>query len=60
LNKYSEQGNGGGGKEGKSWKRFQSYKGEAGLPKEAESLRVCLSFRELFLYKTDLLSADIR
>lgn len=25
----------------KTWKRFQSYKGEAGLPKEAESLRVC-------------------
>ncbi len=24
----------------KTWKRFQSYKGEAGLPKEAESLRV--------------------
>ncbi|KAF8337624.1 FACT complex subunit SPT16 [Cantharellus anzutake] len=24
----------------KTWKRFQSYKGEAGLPKEAESLRI--------------------
>ena len=40
LEKYSEEGASGGGKEGKGWKRFQSYKGELGLPKEAESLRV--------------------
>jgi hypothetical protein len=40
LAKYSEEGDGTSGKEGKSWKRFQSYKGEAALPKETESLRV--------------------
>ncbi|ETW85685.1 hypothetical protein HETIRDRAFT_424855 [Heterobasidion irregulare TC 32-1] len=40
LEKYSEEGASGGGKEGKGWKRFQSYKGELGLPKEAESLRI--------------------
>lgn len=40
LAKYSEEGDGTTGKEGKSWKRFQSYKGEAALPKETESLRV--------------------
>ena len=28
------------GKEGKTWKRFQSYKGEAGLPREVEDMRV--------------------
>lgn len=42
LAKYSEEGDGTSGKEGKSWKRFQSYKGEAALPKETESLRVRL------------------
>ncbi|KII88934.1 hypothetical protein PLICRDRAFT_175186 [Plicaturopsis crispa FD-325 SS-3] len=40
LAKYSEEGGGSGGKEGKGWKRFQSYKGEAALPKEVESLRI--------------------
>lgn len=40
LAKYSEEGVGSGNKEGKGWKRFQSYKGEGGLPKEVESLRV--------------------
>lgn len=40
LAKYSEEGVGTGNKEGKGWKRFQSYKGEGGLPKEVESLRV--------------------
>jgi nucleosome binding factor SPN SPT16 subunit len=39
--KYSEEGDGNGKNEGKQWKRFQSYKGEGGLPAEAESLRVC-------------------
>ena len=28
------------GKEGKAWKKFQSYKGEAALPPEIEDLRV--------------------
>ncbi|TDL27246.1 FACT complex subunit SPT16 [Rickenella mellea] len=40
LAKYSEEGGGTGAKEGKGWKRFQSYKGEAGLPREVENLRV--------------------
>ncbi|TFK55027.1 FACT complex subunit SPT16 [Heliocybe sulcata] len=40
LAKYSEGGGGTGGKEGKAWKRFQSYKGEIALPKEVESLRI--------------------
>ncbi|KAI0797833.1 FACT complex subunit SPT16 [Abortiporus biennis] len=40
LAKYSEGGGGTGGKEGKGWKRFQSYKGEAALPREAENLRI--------------------
>lgn len=43
LEKHSEDGGGTAGKEGKGWKRFQSYKGEAALPKEVESLKVCLS-----------------
>jgi nucleosome binding factor SPN SPT16 subunit len=40
LNKYSEEGGVGDGKEGKSWKRFQSYKGEVGLPKEVQGMQV--------------------
>jgi nucleosome binding factor SPN SPT16 subunit len=40
LAKYSEEGRGGIGKEGKSWKRFQSYKSESVLPPEVHSLRV--------------------
>lgn len=40
LERYSEGGGGLAGKEGKTWKRFQSYKGEAGLPREVESMRV--------------------
>lgn len=40
LLKYSEDGGGTGGKEGKGWKKFQSYKGEGGLPAEVEKLRV--------------------
>ena len=40
LEKFSEEGGGTSGKEGKGWKRFQSYKGEAALPPEVERLRV--------------------
>ncbi|KAF8350878.1 FACT complex subunit SPT16 [Amanita rubescens] len=40
LQKYSEDGIGTSGKEGKGWKKFQSYKGEAGLPAEVEKLRI--------------------
>jgi len=46
LAKYSESGSGAGGKEGQGWKKFQSYKGELGLPKEVESLRVSVIFSE--------------
>lgn len=41
LSKYSEEGGGAGGKEGKTWKKFQSYKGEGALPTEVDKLRVC-------------------
>jgi len=44
LAKYSQGGSGGGEKEGKTWKRFQSYKGESALPREVESLRVSRSY----------------
>ena len=44
LAKYSESGSGAGGKEGQGWKKFQSYKGELGLPKEVEGLRVSIVF----------------
>jgi len=40
LGRYAEEGDDANGKEGKSWKKFQSYKGEVGLPKEVEGLRV--------------------
>lgn len=40
LARFSEGGGGLAGKEGKTWKRFTSYKGEAGLPKEIENMRV--------------------
>ena len=45
LAKYSEEGKGGAGKEGKSWKRFQSYKSEAVLPSDVHSLRVSVLCR---------------
>jgi nucleosome binding factor SPN SPT16 subunit len=40
LEKYSEEGDGTGNKEGDGWKKFQSYKGDGALPPEAEKLRV--------------------
>ncbi|GLB35147.1 putative fact complex subunit spt16 [Lyophyllum shimeji] len=40
LQRYSEGGGAGAGKEGKGWKKFQSYKGEAALPPEVERLRI--------------------
>lgn len=43
LAKFSEDGAGTSGKEGKGWKKFQSYKGEGALPTEVEKLRVRLS-----------------
>lgn len=40
LAKYSEEGDGAAGKEGKGWKKFQSYKGDIALPSEIDRLRV--------------------
>ncbi|KAF9567635.1 FACT complex subunit SPT16 [Agrocybe pediades] len=40
LAKYSQDGGGSSGKEGKGWKKFQSYKGEGALPSEVERLRI--------------------
>jgi nucleosome binding factor SPN SPT16 subunit len=40
LRRYSEEGAGTGTREGKTWKKFQSYKGEAALPPEVDRLRV--------------------
>ncbi|KAF7295261.1 FACT complex subunit SPT16 [Mycena indigotica] len=40
LAKFSEEGAAQEGKEGKGWKKFQSYKGEGGLPPEVERLRI--------------------
>lgn len=43
LERFSENGGGGSGKEGKGWKKFQSYKGEGALPAEVEKLRVTIN-----------------
>lgn len=40
LRRYSEDGGAAGTREGKTWKKFQSYKGEAALPPEVDRLRV--------------------
>jgi nucleosome binding factor SPN SPT16 subunit len=40
LARFSEDGGGLGGKEGKGWKKFQSYKGEGALPPDVDKLRV--------------------
>ncbi|KAG6874314.1 hypothetical protein C0995_001539 [Termitomyces sp. Mi166 len=40
IQRYVEGGGGSGGKEGKGWKKFQSYKGEAALPNEVDRLRI--------------------
>ena len=44
LAKFSENGVGYSGKEGKGWKKFQSYKGDGALPTEVDRLRVGLNF----------------
>lgn len=46
LAKFSEDGMGASGKEGKGWKKFQSYKGEGALPSEVEKLRVWTNLHE--------------
>jgi nucleosome binding factor SPN SPT16 subunit len=43
LARFSEDGGGLAGKEGKGWKKFLSYKGEGALPSEVDNLRVCFS-----------------
>ena len=48
LAKFSENGVGYSGKEGKGWKKFQSYKGDGALPTEVDRLRVGLNFFESF------------
>ena len=48
LAKFSENGVGYSGKEGKGWKKFQSYKGDGALPTEVDRLRVGLNFFHLF------------
>jgi nucleosome binding factor SPN SPT16 subunit len=50
LARFSEGGGGLAGKEGKTWKRFQSYKGEAALPREAENMRVSLKYLFILPY----------
>ncbi|KAJ3572801.1 hypothetical protein NP233_g2845 [Leucocoprinus birnbaumii] len=40
LRRFSEEGAGTGAREGKAWKKFQSYKGEAALPPEVDRLRI--------------------
>ena len=48
IAKFSENGVGYSGKEGKGWKKFQSYKGDGALPTEVDRLRVGLNFLNLF------------
>lgn len=45
LRRHSEDGGGSGTREGKTWKKFQSFKGEAALPQEVDRLRVCTQCR---------------
>jgi nucleosome binding factor SPN SPT16 subunit len=52
IQRFSEGGSGQGGKEGKGWKKFQSYKGEAALPAEVERLRVCFMVETLVHFLT--------
>ncbi|KAF8163125.1 FACT complex subunit SPT16 [Crassisporium funariophilum] len=40
LAKFAEDGVGASGKEGKGWKKFQSYKGDGALPTEVDKLRI--------------------
>ncbi|ESK83469.1 fact complex subunit spt16 [Moniliophthora roreri MCA 2997] len=47
LAKFSEEGSGTSGKEGKGWKKFQSYKGEGALPPDVEKLRITVDRKAL-------------
>ncbi|CAA7267953.1 unnamed protein product [Cyclocybe aegerita] len=42
LARFSEDGGASSGKEGKGWKKFQSYKGEGALPAEVDRLRIVI------------------
>ncbi|ELU40200.1 FACT complex subunit SPT16 [Rhizoctonia solani AG-1 IA] len=42
LDRFADDEGGNDGKERKTWKRFQSYKGDAALPKEVDSMRVSI------------------
>lgn len=55
--RFSEDGGGTGGKEGKGWKKFQSYKGEGALPSEVDRLRV--SFLTLPSCLSELIAPQI-
>lgn len=59
LAKYSQEGDGAGGKEGKGWRKFQSYKGEGALPNEVEKLRVRPLVSQYLLVLT-FLNQDLR
>lgn len=49
LKRFAGGGKGSGANEAKGWKRFQSYKGEGGLPKEAELLRIFIDKKNMTL-----------
>ena len=59
LAKFSENGVGYSGKEGKGWKKFQSYKGDGSLPTEVDRLRVGLNFLNPFQMQLAYATADI-
>lgn len=45
--RFADGGSGAGGGEAKGWKRFQSYKGEGGVPKEAEMLKIFIDKKNM-------------
>ncbi|KAJ3824085.1 FACT complex subunit SPT16 [Lentinula raphanica] len=47
LEKYSEGGGEKGGKEGKGWKKFQSYRGEGALPNDVDRLKILVDRKAL-------------
>ncbi|QRV75255.1 SPT16-general chromatin factor (subunit of the heterodimeric FACT complex) [Ceratobasidium sp. AG-Ba] len=47
LERFADDEGGDGGKERKTWKKFQSYRGDAGLPKEVDSMRIHIDRRNM-------------
>ncbi|EUC64952.1 SPT16-general chromatin factor (subunit of the heterodimeric FACT complex), putative [Rhizoctonia solani AG-3 Rhs1AP] len=47
LDRFADDEGDTGGKERKTWKRFQSYKGDAALPKEVDSMRIHVDRRNM-------------